>query len=449
MTIAFGTIGAKTGGAPVLMPYPDGIAAGDLLIACRCTWNASANPTDQPGWTGVELSGGTGTSVDDHATRVRAEALEATGSESGTLSMEVSSGAQYGVMARYTRTGTAWDAITGTTGDDATHGADRAVTGSETVDLAPGDVLLAAVAVDTDDALTVTSPTFTATGITFGTVNRRTTGAGSGTGNDGNIEIFDAVVTAGSGTVIPSFAFTTPTSQCGPVAFLRLREIGAGGSAVNAGVAAVTLQAQPVTPTPQPVTITAGVAAATLQAQPVTPTPGQVTVAAQPVQATLQAQPVTPTPQPVTVAAGPAVMTLQAQPVSPQAAGTLALQPASLQLQAQPVTPVPQPVTVAAGPAQVTLQAQPVGVAAGTPSLQAAPAQLQLEARPVTPTPGVVTVTLVPVTLTLLAVPVQIPAGADYPVLVVAAVGRQAVGRAVGRNGRYHGAIATGKEPPL
>ena len=40
-----------------------------------------------------------------------------------------------------------------------------------------------------------------ATGITFGTITRRTSGAGVTTGNDGNVELFDAEVTAGTATV--------------------------------------------------------------------------------------------------------------------------------------------------------------------------------------------------------------------------------------------------------
>jgi hypothetical protein len=91
--------------------------------------------------------------------------------------------------------------------------------------LQPGDMLIAIAAIDTDAALTISANTFTASGITFGTVNRRTSGAGSTTGNDGNIELWDALVTAGTADVPITFAFTTATTQCGAVAILRLREI--------------------------------------------------------------------------------------------------------------------------------------------------------------------------------------------------------------------------------
>lgn len=129
-----------------------------------------------------------------------------------------------GQIVTYTRGGIGWE-IDQAVGQDDTHGANRSVTATDTVDLKPGDVVVAFAAVDTDTDLSVTAPAITAAGITFGTTTRRTSGAGTDFGFDTNIEIFDATVTAGTSTAVPpTLTFTTAVSQCGPVTFVRLRE---------------------------------------------------------------------------------------------------------------------------------------------------------------------------------------------------------------------------------
>lgn len=272
MTIAFGTIGTKSTSiatATVDVPHPASPAAGDLLLAGRSMWLNTATPTDEAGWTAVgSLSGGTGTLDDSHTSVIRGDYKQAVGGESGNVTFDQGGtvGGVIGVMARYTKAANkSW--FVGTTyatlgaleaayvgrnmgqiethidglwrfskgyasGTANTHAANRSVT-TENIHLQTGDMLIALAAVDTDAALTITANTFTATGITFGTVNRRTSGAGSTTGNDGNIELFDALVTAGTADVPVTFAFTTVTTQCGPVVIVRLREVDPLASLVS------------------------------------------------------------------------------------------------------------------------------------------------------------------------------------------------------------------------
>lgn len=229
MTIAFGSIGAKSAGGTtsVSVAHPSGIAAEDYLILADAGWPASAGVNALSGWSVDQQSGGTGSSVDAHDTTIAMFRKIAAGSESGTVAVGrggTPSG-QLGIMARYTKTTDAWDAVVSVSGNDNTHGANRSVT-TGTLDLAPGDMLVIAAATDTDtDLAGFASPAVSASGITFGTVSRRTTGAGVTTGNDGNVELFDVLVTAGTGTVAVTFSFTTTTSQCGPVRIARLREV--------------------------------------------------------------------------------------------------------------------------------------------------------------------------------------------------------------------------------
>lgn len=236
MAIAFGAIGTKagTGTTTEAIAYPASVGAGDLLLACRSIWLGTATADNEAGWTAAgRLSGGTGTAVDDHTTVVAADWIEAAGGESGTVTFDQAGATGImAVMLRYTKGAGTWG-VAAETGDDATHGADRAVTLSSSHTVADGDFVVAVVAVDTNTTLAgVASPAFSGTA-TFGTVNRRTSGTGTSTGNDGNIEVWDAEVT-GDGTCT-GFSFTTSTSQCGPIDIVRLREV-AGGATVE-GVA--------------------------------------------------------------------------------------------------------------------------------------------------------------------------------------------------------------------
>jgi hypothetical protein len=230
VAIAFGTLGTKaiTGTTAVSIAYPASSAAGDLLIATRVVWLAvNSSASDEPGWvSAVDQIGGTGAAADIHDNRVHVDYKEAAGGEAGSVVFDqtVNANGVVGIMCRFTKgAGTVWD-VAVASGTDDTHAANRSVTSTGTVSLAAGDMVVALVASDTDASLTITSPAITASGITFGTTNRQTSGLGSVQGNDGNVELFHALVTAGSGTQALSLNFTTATSQCGPVAFLRLRE---------------------------------------------------------------------------------------------------------------------------------------------------------------------------------------------------------------------------------
>lgn len=227
MTIAFGAIGAKsTGGTTTTaVAYPASVGAADFLLLADCGWPSSAGVNALSGWAVTQLGGGTGVATDSHTTTMAVFRKEAVGGETGTVSVGRGGAptGQLGIMARYTKTAASWAAAATGSGTDNTHGTDRSIT-TGTIDLAPGDMVVIAVAVDTNTASTITSPTLTASGITFGTVTQRTSGAGDTIGEHGNVELFDALVTAGSGTVAATFAFTTATTQCGPVVVTRLRE---------------------------------------------------------------------------------------------------------------------------------------------------------------------------------------------------------------------------------
>jgi hypothetical protein len=232
MTIAHFATGAKSAGGitTISVPLPAPTAAGVMCLAGRSMWISPA-ALAETGWTHTaDLAGGQfSAAVDDHLSRIRVDRRELRGTELGSVVFDQSSTSgddgALGIMVAYSRTGAGWDIVAGT-GTDNTHGVNRSALCSTSFPLAPGDVVVALVAVDTDtDLAGFAAPAITAPGITFGATTRRTSGAGVTTGMDGNIEVLDATVTAGTATLAPTLAFTTTTPQCGPVAFVRLREI--------------------------------------------------------------------------------------------------------------------------------------------------------------------------------------------------------------------------------
>lgn len=231
--VTFGAVGAKTitGTTTVSIAHPAGTAADQVLLAGRVGWYSDTALSDESGWTNTirQAGGNNGAVADNHTTEVGVDRKEITGADAGPTVFDQVGGTSPGIvglMARYTKlAGYTWDFAT-SAGTDDTHGADRSVTGSSSIALAVDDVVTAWVAVGTDASLTITSPAITASGITFGTTAARApVSAGSIQGHDGNIYMFDAKVTAGSGTVAPVLNFTTATSQSGPVGFVRLRAV--------------------------------------------------------------------------------------------------------------------------------------------------------------------------------------------------------------------------------
>ena len=243
MSLAFRAIGTKTNGSgsTVSPPLPTTkdfatIGQGDLMVAARVGWSALVDHLDETGWTAQgELEGGVGSSADAHVTEARGD-TRVYQSGDGTPAFDAGGtvGGLIAVILGYMKSSprSSWSIAT-TTADDNTHAANRSTSGAGTITWQVGDIVIAVAAVDTDAALTITAQSFTATNVTFGAANRRTPAtAGSTAGQDGNIEVFDAIVTGVVGTpnTAPSLSFTTVTATCGPVTFIRLRETPASST---------------------------------------------------------------------------------------------------------------------------------------------------------------------------------------------------------------------------
>lgn len=226
--VATGARGAGANGTGGNAPadYPSGVAAGRLAVACIVrkpeTVSATAVWTQQ-----IVATGGTGTTgVDVGPTKIDLQTKVLDGTESGTVNFPLGASPFTSAgIANISIYQCAGDWLLATSaGDDTTHGTGRSATGTTSIALAPGDVVVAFVGSDTDATTAWTSPAITASGITFGATTERLAPGGTNTGNDVGFSIHEATVSSGSGTAAPAISLSSGPSNCGPVAFLRLRE---------------------------------------------------------------------------------------------------------------------------------------------------------------------------------------------------------------------------------
>lgn len=229
MAVAHVATGARGAGGTtsVTVAYPAGVAAGRLAVIGRVIKPSTATGLTPAGYVNrADATGGTGAAGNDVGqTRVIADTRLLDGSETGTVActQATSPNSAHGLMLLYSvSAGAGWD-IAATTGADNTHGTGRAATGGA-LPLAPGDVVVAVIASDTDTITNFTTPAITASGITFGAATIRVNSGGVGTGQDTGLHVVEATVTAGTGNVAPSLSLSAGPSNCGPVAFVRLRQ---------------------------------------------------------------------------------------------------------------------------------------------------------------------------------------------------------------------------------
>lgn len=237
MSIAFGAAGAVAYGTTSVAPaYPAGIAAGQLLLVKIGTRPGNTVTATLPsgGWWRVGESIGTfgTTGLDAGPTRAVVFAKIATGSESGTLSITVTSGdACFAYMESWTCAAGARFSLELFTGQDSSSGTGYSAAATAYAGaLVTGDFLSALIVKPTDAGSTAawSAHGFTATGITF-SARTEVAEAATANGNDLGGVGFYASVSSGtmSGTSITATA-TLSNASYGPAAIVRIREITPG-----------------------------------------------------------------------------------------------------------------------------------------------------------------------------------------------------------------------------
>ena len=232
--VTYGARGNSVSGTTSLtVPYPTGIAAGDLLILTVGNKYPTNGPTTPTGWTLFQASGGLGTAGNDSGQVYSTVFVkEAVGTESGNLTVTVTSAnTSMARMFRYTKAaGTVWG-YAATTGSDNIAGPGRTwnVTGAANPGITVGDVVIVVSGLN-GNRVTSWTESITATGATFGTVTERQD-TPSGTGNDMGMIVSEHPVSSGTATAAPDYAMTaangtiTTNSPTGASVFLRIREI--------------------------------------------------------------------------------------------------------------------------------------------------------------------------------------------------------------------------------
>jgi len=238
--VAYGS-GSTTATSPATPAYPAGLASGDLLVLHTVVRESAASTTvaTPSGWDarGVVFGGAGAEGADTGNARVAVFTKEATGSESGTLSVTASGGTLSVLAARMSafRKGSgSWDIAHATATDNAGGAASLSFTYGSDPGLTAGDVAVVCVGVNTD-LYTYSGHALTASGITEGTVTVHYANSTS-TGNDLAYSIISHAIASGTSSGVPSVAITASgsaaSSPAGASVLLRLREVASGGSSI-------------------------------------------------------------------------------------------------------------------------------------------------------------------------------------------------------------------------
>ena len=233
MAISYSSIssGSQSGSTSVMYRAPASLSAGDLILWCV----VNKYPTNGPGTpSGLALlaratvgdGGAAGADVGDVYATVFSR--ESDGTEDGaTESISIPGGnSATSRSVSYSRSaGSGWAIATASGSQGAASSSWSVTTGS--LDLAAGDVVVALIAKSGDIDPTHSAHAFSASGVTFGSVNVATLVHGTTQGDDCAMQVVDVPVTAGSGTGPVTFDMTLSGSagmSSGGVLLVRLRE---------------------------------------------------------------------------------------------------------------------------------------------------------------------------------------------------------------------------------
>lgn len=217
----------------VTWTLPGNVAQNDLLLACysgkpfNATFGASSPPqtyTALGSAVNGAVSNGVGVGSNHTIAYWKVHGASEGATMTGTLGVTPSPSMAAHVGFRSTRGGTAWSVETTVGTDVVTTGTTFSALGSAALAFYPGKTLVVIVGTP-DDVSAPTSWAVSATGITFGTASQVLGTAVTGTGNDGSLQVVHFPVTAGIGTVTPTFTMTTSSGDSnGAATFVLLTE---------------------------------------------------------------------------------------------------------------------------------------------------------------------------------------------------------------------------------
>lgn len=247
MATTFGASGTVAYGSTSVAPtYPAGITAGDMLLLVVATKPASATINTPSGWSASADATATGTfgtnGVDAGPTKITVLIKVATGSESGSQSVSITSGnASWGVIYRISSTNGTFDGGT-KGGEDTSSGTGFSVAVNMTSNPIPTGALVIALAAKPTDAGTWGSHTIAASGLTFGTITEIAEYLTT-TGNDIGGAAWYGNVTAGTSASNPTVTVgaTLSSASYGPAVVMSFFEVPSSNTGtLNASVPRAT-----------------------------------------------------------------------------------------------------------------------------------------------------------------------------------------------------------------
>lgn len=229
-TIAYVDAGTHATGATSVAPtYPTTSAGNMLLLVVWSRGSGDPTPTTPGGWNLLaSYNGGAGAyGIDTGNARVTVYWVEATGSESGTVSVTITGGGTArGRIYQFSKSSGAWATPVIDGGADNTSGTAWSVTGGAAYALAVEDFIFAVSCANGDVAFSYSAHALSATSITFGAVTERDD-ISIGFGEDHQAFAASATVTAGSATNVITYTATGNASgtdtPAGATALVRLR----------------------------------------------------------------------------------------------------------------------------------------------------------------------------------------------------------------------------------
>lgn len=238
ISVPASNVGIRAAGATaqgttsVVVPYPRGISAGDLVVMSIANKHSGSTPTTPTGWTaasGYLGTGGSGSDALDTGTvNVAIFYKIADGTEVGDLTVTVTSGSvSIGRMLLYRKElGKKWS-VAFVNGADNSAGTDWSVTAGSDPGILAGDIIFAASAINTD-AYIFSAQAVTASGVTFTTSKGELYEQRSTNGNDAALILSSHYAVSGTSSAAPVYTMTasgtTTSVPTGATTLMRIRQ---------------------------------------------------------------------------------------------------------------------------------------------------------------------------------------------------------------------------------
>lgn len=227
-TVSFVAIGTGSNGSTSVTPsYPAGIAANQYLV-CMVSSGGTGNPTPSTpgGWTSLGSATTTdGTyGVDTGPRRMTAFGKIADGTESGTLSVTITSGDTCrATISSFSKAGSGSWVVDGVTANDSGAHTSISMAGAA-LTWNTGDATIVGVSQRVDTA-TQSSQSLTASGVTFGArTNRASTAVTTGNDHRHVVDTFAAITGTSAISAAPTWAYTASAAASAAGMIIRLRE---------------------------------------------------------------------------------------------------------------------------------------------------------------------------------------------------------------------------------